>query len=86
MLRLNIIVFIIAFLSIVLGFFIGWLNPIEGPYDYLYDNYASQPAHKRPLTGASQVEEKHFTINITDLSVEDLELMEEIFNRSKGQE
>ena len=30
------------------GLLIGWLNPIEGPLDWTYDEYASQPAHKAP--------------------------------------
>jgi hypothetical protein len=32
----------------ILGVFVGWLNPIEGPLDWTYDEYASQPAHKYP--------------------------------------
>ena len=31
-----------------LFFFLGWLFPVEGPIDYLYDKYASRPAIKRP--------------------------------------
>ena len=43
-------------LLIVLGigglfFVLGWLFPIEGPYDYVYDNYAKTPAVKRPHKG-----------------------------------
>lgn len=30
-----------------LGVLIGWLNPIEGPLDWTYDEYASQPAHRK---------------------------------------
>ena len=30
-----------------LGVLTGWLNPIEGPLDWTYDDYASQPAHKK---------------------------------------
>lgn len=32
----------------MLGVIVGWLNPIEGPLDWTYDEYASQPAHKYP--------------------------------------
>lgn len=37
--------------TLFLGIFIGWVCPIEGPIDYVYDNYASQPALKRPHRG-----------------------------------
>ena len=84
MTRLNITVFIFALLCIIIGFFIGWLNPVEGPYDYLYDNYASQPAHKRPVSVTPEAREQ-LTVSITDLSLDDLELLEEIFERSRGQ-
>lgn len=36
----------------ILGVIVGWLNPIEGPLDWTYDEYASQPAHKSPVTVA----------------------------------
>ena len=32
----------------VAGVIVGWLNPIEGPLDWTYDQYASQPAHRSP--------------------------------------
>lgn len=45
---MKLVVKIVIFLIILIGFLLGWLFPIEGPFDYVYDNYASQPAHKRP--------------------------------------
>lgn len=30
------------------SFFLGWLFPVEGPIDYVYDNYASKPAIHKP--------------------------------------
>lgn len=39
---------ILAFVLILLG----WLCPIEGPFDYVYDNYANTPAIYRPTRGA----------------------------------
>ena len=33
---------------ILLSFFLGWLFPVEGPIDYVYDNYATKPAIHRP--------------------------------------
>lgn len=43
----KLLIFVCAGISL-LGFFLGWLFPVEGPIDYLYDNYASRPAIKRP--------------------------------------
>jgi hypothetical protein len=43
----KLLIFMCAGISL-LGFFLGWLFPVEGPVDYLYDNYASRPAIKRP--------------------------------------
>ena len=78
-------ILIIVTPAILIGFLIGWLNPVEGPFDYVYDEYAAQPAHKRPPTVPVQKEkDDKFTISITDLSIDDLELMEEIFKRNKG--
>ena len=39
------------------GVIIGWLNPIEGPLDWTYDEYASQPAHKSPAKVAPLIKE-----------------------------
>ena len=38
-------------LVLIVGIFFGWVCPIERPIDYLYDNYASQPAISRPSKG-----------------------------------
>ena len=62
----------------LIGIYIGWLIPIEGPFDYLYDNYASQPAHKHPASYAPP-QPKQFIIDINDLSEEDFEALQEIF-------
>ena len=40
------------------GVMVGWLNPIEGPLDWTYDEYASQPAHKSPVKAAPVTKEK----------------------------
>lgn len=60
--------------ALCLGFLIGWIFPVEGPYDYLYDKYASQPAHKFAPKQKHQV-----TIDVNDLSEEDFEALMEIF-------
>lgn len=61
-----------------LGFFLGWLFPVEGPFDYVYDNYATQPAHRHPSTSGS-LQPKQFIIDINDLSEEDFIALQEIF-------
>lgn len=38
--------YILNILIFIIGLILGWLNPIEGPLDWTYDEYASQPAHK----------------------------------------
>ena len=65
---------------LLLGFFLGWVFPVEGPIDYDYDNYASQPAHRHPYVPA---EKKQFIIDINDLSEEDFQALEAIFT-NKG--
>lgn len=40
-------------LVLIVGIFFGWVCPIEGPIDYLYDSYASQPAINRPSKGVT---------------------------------
>lgn len=62
----------------LIGFFFGWLNPIEGPYDYLYDRYASQPAHKHPAEYAP-LKPYQLVIDVNDLSEEDFEALQAIF-------
>ena len=49
----NFIFIILSFL--VLGFILGWLFPVEGPVDYIYDNYGDDrattlgPPQKQPV-------------------------------------
>lgn len=40
---------------VILAFIIGWLFPVEGPLDWTYDKYASQPAHYRPQRAPTRV-------------------------------
>ena len=72
-----------AFIMVVLGmallfFILGWVFPVEGPFDYVYDDYASQPAHKHSASYAPP-QPKQFIIDINDLSEEDFEAFQEIF-------
>ena len=68
----------ILILVIVLGFILGWLFPVEGPFDYVYDDYASQPAHKSPQK-AAPLQPLQLIIDVNDLSEEDFEALQEIF-------
>ena len=61
---------IILGLGIALIFFIlGWLFPVEGPLDYLYDDYAKQPAHKHPYR-AAPIQKKIEVINFDEDIIE----------------
>ena len=72
--------FILGIIGIAIAFFIlGWIFPIEGPIDYVYDDYASQPAHKSP-TKAAPPSPFQIIIDINDLSEEDFEALQAVFN------
>ena len=71
------------FLALLIGLFFGWLNPVEGPLDYLYDEYSSQPAHKRPTGSAPPPQKVQLIINLEDLSLEDFEELQRLFYEGK---
>lgn len=73
-----VVISILAVPILVFAFLLGWLFPVEGPYDYLYDEYASQPAHKQP-SGIAPPINKQLIIDINDLSEEDFEALQAIF-------
>ena len=70
-------------IMLIIAFGLGWIFPVEGPLDYVYDNYASQPAHKRPVV-APAVKETKIEFNINDLSEEDFEELMEIFTNARN--
>lgn len=74
-----VVISILAGPILVFAFFLGWLFPVEGPYDYLYDEYASQPAHKSPKKAAPPLVPYQIIIDVNDLSEEDFETLQEIF-------
>ena len=75
--------FMIVVLGIALLFFIlGWVFPVEGPIDYVYDDYASQPAHKSP-SKAAPLKPYQIIIDVNDLSEEDFEALQEVFSNAK---
>lgn len=66
--------YLYGILIFVLGVIVGWLNPIEGPLDWTYDEYASQPAHKSPVSAApAQKKETPFFWWFFDEEEEELE-------------
>ena len=82
--KISLRAFIIVVVGIaLLGFILGWIFPVEGPIDYVYDDYASQPAHKNPK---KYVPLKPFQIiiDVNDLSEEDFEALQEVF-MNKGE-
>lgn len=70
---------------IILAFTLGWLFPVEGPYDYLYDEHASHPSHKHPTLRVVP-DPQQIVILFTDLSLDDLEVMEKEYDKSRGVE
>lgn len=50
--------YILNILIFIIGLVLGWLNPIEGPLDWTYDEYASQPAHKAHSVAPAVSKEK----------------------------
>ena len=52
---------LIVFVVITVGFLLGWLFPVEGPIDYVYDNYKYQKCASKlapPLTDAEKLSEE----------------------------
>ena len=40
---------IIGLVIIFFGFFLGWVFPMEGPIDYVYDDYVGNKTIKKPV-------------------------------------
>lgn len=53
---------LLILLIITVGFLLGWLFPVEGPIDYVYDNYKAQKyaVKNGPLIIESPQEELNF--------------------------
>lgn len=53
---------LLILLIITVGFLLGWLFPVEGPMDYIYDNYKAQKCAVKngPLIIESPQEELNF--------------------------
>lgn len=58
-------------LLIPLGFFLGWIFPIEGPIDYVYDEHVGNKTMKRPVVNIpAQPQKKEILLDGAD--VEDI--------------
>ena len=64
--------YLYGILIFIAGVIVGWLNPIEGPLDWTYDEYASQPAHKSPTRIAPPKKEKPLFIWFFDEEEEEV--------------
>ena len=68
--------FIVLFLLFLLGVFLGWIFPVEGPIDYVYDEWAENQALKKPPTvNVSNPDIRVIEINPNELSEEDFEVL-----------
>lgn len=53
---------------IIVGFFFGWLFPVEGPMDYIYDESVGQKTIKKPVVNCPKQKEKYkYDIDVEDI-------------------
>ena len=55
---------------ISLGFILGWIFPIEGPMDYIYDESIGNKTMKAPVVNTSVQQKKEYLLDGAD--VEDI--------------
>ena len=60
---------LLVIIVIIIGFLLGWLFPVEGPVDYIYDNYKAQ---KCAVKNGPLIKEK------PELTEEELDFIEEL--------
>lgn len=59
---------LIVFVVITVGFLLGWLFPVEGPIDYIYDNYKIKKCATKLCPPS---------INVDELSEDELDFIRE---------
>ena len=42
----------VIFIGCLAGFILGWIFPVEGPIDHVYDDYVGNTTIKKPVIGA----------------------------------
>ena len=68
---------VICCVVIIIGFLLGWLFPVEGPVDYVYDNYRTKKCAEKICPP---------TINVDELSEEELDFIREAMQVVIGDE
>lgn len=64
---------IIGIIIVLFGFFLGWVFPMEGPMDYVYDDYVGQKTIKKPVVNSPTPNTKEKLIYGIDIpDVEDV--------------
>lgn len=59
---------LLVFVVITVGFLLGWLFPVEGPIDYIYDNYKIKKCATKLCPSS---------INVDELSEDELDFIRE---------
>lgn len=61
---------IISLVIILFGFFLGWVFPMEGPIDYVYDDYVGNKTIKKPVVNIPTQETKKliYGVDIPDVN------------------
>lgn len=59
---------LLVFAVVAVGFLLGWLFPVEGPVDYIYDNYKMKKCAAKLCPP---------TINVEELSEDELDFIRE---------
>lgn len=60
-------VFVFVYTMIVVGFILGWVFPVEGPIDYVYDNAVKKKVPER----VAPVEKKTLNAGEVDMFIDD---------------
>jgi len=54
--------------AVFFGFVAGWIFPVEGPVDYVYDTHVGQKTIKAPVINCPKQEEKYqYDIDVEDI-------------------
>ena len=65
---------LIVFSGLILfGILLGWIWPVEGPIDYVYDDYVGNKTIKKPVIGAPTPDtKKEFIYGVDGPDVQDI--------------
>lgn len=68
---------LLVLVVIIIGFLLGWIFPVEGPVDYVYDNYKAKKCATKLCPP---------TIDVDELSEEELDFIRELIELVIGGE